>query len=51
VITDLIVYASLALTAGYIVAWVVSPALRASIEQPKYLFLEALRRYDRNLHD
>ncbi|MCC7186613.1 MAG: hypothetical protein IT185_10255 [Acidobacteria bacterium] len=50
-ITDVIVYASLALTTGYIVAWVVSPALRASIEQPKYLFLEALRRYDRKPYD
>lgn len=44
---DLLVYAVLALTGAFVAAWVVSPALRARIEAPKFLFVEQIRRYDR----
>ncbi|NOT43656.1 MAG: hypothetical protein HOP14_03520 [Acidobacteria bacterium] len=46
-ISDLIVWASLAFTAAFVLAWGSSRALRAWIEQPKYRFLEAVRAYDR----
>lgn len=45
-ITDIIVFASLALTAGFVVGWLVSPSLRAWIERPKHHFQDALRHYD-----
>lgn len=45
-ITDLIVYSAGALTLAFVLAWAVSPALRAWIERPKYQFLENVRRYD-----
>ena len=46
-ITDLIVLASAALTLAFVVAWLVSPALRAWIERPKYRFQDAVQGYDR----
>jgi hypothetical protein len=46
VITDLIVLASVALTVAFVVAWLVSPALRAWIERPKHRFHEAVEGYD-----
>lgn len=45
-ITDLIVYVACAFTGAFVVAWAVSPALRAWIERPKYQFLENVRRYE-----
>lgn len=46
-ITDVIVIASLLLGAGFVAAWCGSPALRRWVEQPKYRFLDSVRRYDR----
>jgi hypothetical protein len=48
---DLLVYAVLALTVGFVIVWAFSPKLRARIETPKHLFVEDIRRYDRNHHD
>jgi hypothetical protein len=45
-ITTFIVYAACALTAAFVLAWALSPALRAWIERPKYQFLENVRRYE-----
>jgi len=50
-IPDLLVYAVLALTAGFVVAWALSAKLRARIEAPKHLFVEQIRRYDRGDHE
>lgn len=53
-IPDLLVYAVLALTSGFVAAWALSPALRARIEAPKHLFIEQIRRgerYDKEDHD
>jgi len=47
VISAIIVWASVALTAAFLAAWLSSRTLRAWIEQPKYRFLEAVRDYDR----
>lgn len=46
-ITDIIVYLSLALTAAFVIAWAIRPDLREWIERPKYRFLENVRRYDK----
>lgn len=45
-ITNVIVGASLVLTGAFILAWLLSPALRARIEQPKHQFQDSLRRYE-----
>ena len=45
-ITGLIVWAACGLTGAFVLAWLVSPTLRAWIERPKYQFLENVRRYD-----
>lgn len=45
--TDLIVFGSVALAAAFIVAWWLRPDLRAWIERPKYEFQDALQDYDR----
>jgi hypothetical protein len=50
-IPDLLVYGVLALTGVFVVAWAVSPQLRARIEAPKHLFVEDIQRYDRKHHD
>lgn len=47
-IPDLLVYLVLALTGAFVAAWALSPSLRARIEAPKFLFIEQIRRYDRN---
>ena len=47
-IPDLLVYAVLVMTGIFVAAWAISPSLRARIEAPKFLFLEQIRRYDRN---
>lgn len=45
-ISDLIVWASVAFAVIFTAAWAVSPALRAWIERPKHHFLESARQYD-----
>ncbi len=45
-ITDLIVTTSIVLTGGFLVGWLLSPAWRARIEQPKHEFQDALRHFD-----
>ena len=45
-ISDLIVWASVAFAVVFVAAWAASPALRAWIERPKHHFLEAARQYD-----
>ena len=47
-ITDLIVWASVAFTLVFVVAWAASPALRAWIERPKHRFHELSQGYDRS---
>jgi hypothetical protein len=46
VISDLIVWSSVALALAFVAAWAASPALRAWIERPKHRFLDAVQRYD-----
>jgi hypothetical protein len=46
-ITNIIVAASVLLGGAFVVAWCCSPALRRSVERPKYRFLDNVRRYDR----
>jgi hypothetical protein len=45
-ITDLIVLASVMFTVAFIVAWALSPTLRAWIERPKHRFHDLARGYD-----
>ncbi len=45
-ISDLIVWASVAFAVVFVAAWAASPALRAWIEQPKHHFLASARQYD-----
>lgn len=46
-ISDLIVWASLAFALMFVAAWAASPVLREWIERPKHRFLEAVQGYDR----
>ena len=46
-ITNIIVFASLALAVVFAVAWIAKPELRAWIERPKYQFQDAVQGYDR----
>lgn len=50
-IPDFLVYAVVVLTGAFVAAWALSPRLRARIEAPKRLFVEDIRRYDREDHD
>ncbi len=45
-ISDLIVWASVAFAVVFVAAFAASPALRAWIEQPKHHFLASARQYD-----
>ena len=45
-ISDLIVWASVAFAVVFVAAWAASPELRAWIEQPKHHFLASARQYD-----
>ncbi len=45
-ITDLVVLAAVFFTAAFLVAWVVSPELRAWIERPKHRFHDLSQDYD-----
>lgn len=47
-ITDIIVLASVVFTVVFVVAWMVSPDLRAWIERPKHRFQDSVREYDRS---
>ena len=49
-ISDLVVWASVAFAVVFVAAWAASPALRAWIERPKHRFLESVRGYDRDVH-
>lgn len=44
---DVIVFAALAFTVIFVIAWMVSPSLRTWIERPKYRFLADVESYDR----
>ena len=44
---DVIVFGSLVFAAMFVVVWLLSPDVRAWLEQPKFLFHHATRRYDR----
>lgn len=46
-ITNIIVFASLALAVAFAAAWIARPELRAWIERPKYQFQDAVQGYDR----
>lgn len=46
-ISDLVVWSSVALTLLFVAAWAISPALRAWIERPKHQFLDDVQAYDR----
>lgn len=45
-ISDVIVWGSVALSLGFVTAWAWSPDLRAWIERPKHQFLDSVRGYD-----
>jgi hypothetical protein len=45
---DVIVFGSLAFAALFVFVWLLSPEVRAWLEQPKFQFHDATRRYDRD---
>lgn len=45
-ITNIIVLASMLLTGAFALAWLLSPAFRARIEQPKHQFQDRLQAYE-----
>jgi hypothetical protein len=45
---DVIVFGSLVFVAGFAFVWLLSPDVRAWLEQPKFHFQDATRRYDRH---
>jgi hypothetical protein len=45
---DVIVFSSLIFAAVFALVWLLSPDVRAWLEQPKFLFRDATRRYDRD---
>jgi hypothetical protein len=47
---DVIVLAVLVFTVVFVIAWLVSPALRAWIERPKYRFMRNVEAHDRQLN-
>lgn len=46
-ISDLIVWTSVAFAVAFVMVWAASPALRAWIERPKHQFLASVQGYDR----
>jgi hypothetical protein len=46
---DVIVLAVAIFTVVFVIAWLVSPALRTWIERPKYRFMENVEAHDRKL--
>ena len=47
-IENLIVFSSLVFAAVFFAAWLLRPALRASIERPKYSFQQNVQSYDQD---
>lgn len=47
-ISSIVIIASLALAAAFLLAWILRPGLRQEIERPKHWFQDELRRYDRH---
>jgi hypothetical protein len=45
-ISSIVIIASLAFAAVYVIAWLLRPGLRQQIEQPKHWFQDELARYD-----
>ena len=45
---DVIVFGSLIFAAVFGLVWLLSPDVRAWLEQPKFQFQDATRRYDRD---
>ena len=45
---DVIVFGSLVFAAVFALVWLLSPEVRTWLEQPKFLFHDATRRYDRD---
>ena len=45
---DVIVFGSMLFAAVFTLAWLLSPGVRAWLEQPKFQFQDATRRYDRD---
>ena len=45
---DVIVFGSLIFAAVFALVWLLSPDVRAWLEQPKFQFQDATRRYDRD---
>lgn len=45
-LSDLIVWGSVALVLAFVGAWLALPAWRTAIEQPKFTFLDDVRGYD-----
>jgi hypothetical protein len=45
-ITDIIVFSAVVFAAGFFVAWLARPGLRAWIERPKYRFQANVQNYD-----
>ena len=46
---DLVVLIAVLCALVFVAAWIVSPALRAWIERPKYRFLADIEGYDRTI--
>jgi hypothetical protein len=46
---DIIVGSAIVLFGGYLYAWVRSVRLRERIEQPKHVFLQQARNFDRDM--
>ena len=45
-ISGFIVYASLLLAGGFLIAWLARPELRRRIERPKHLVADQVQQYD-----
>jgi hypothetical protein len=48
VIASIIVFGSVAFAAGFCLAWLVRPEVRAWLETPKHRFQASVRRYDQS---
>jgi hypothetical protein len=47
---DLVVFAAIAFSLIFAVAWAVSPALRQWVEKPKYQFQKNVEGYEESIH-
>ena len=50
-ITAIIVIVSVVLAVAFVIAWLVKPALRRRVEDPKHLFADQVRQYDEQCQD